>query len=148
MDIEALHPYIDDCALLIIYEYSPEFMRAYLEFLEDMTRIFNKHNYNGDNVPSEYFGVTSMVELMLDRQIPPNRRTGLEEHTSDCIFDDFEDELAQDIIEEMTNFLNSGVYPRGMLEIAATIDEALYLLEIVFDPDNDATYYCFENANA
>lgn len=143
-----LHPYIDDCALLVIYEYSPEFMRAYLEFLDNMTNIFNKHHYSGDDLPGDYFGVTSLVELMIDRQVPANRRTGLEEHSADCIFDDFEEELAQDIIEEMTNFLNNGIYPSGMQEIADTLDEDLYLLQVVFDAENDATYYCFENANA
>lgn len=143
-----IHPYVEDCALLVIYEYSPRFMRAYLAFLEDMTKIFNKHNYDGDDIPADYFGVTSMVELMIDRQVPANRRSGLEDHSADCIFDDFEDELAQDIIEEMTNFLNLGIYPSGMQEIADTLDEELYLLQVVFDAENDATYYCFENCNA
>jgi hypothetical protein len=56
--------------------------------------------------------------------------------------------MANDVIEEMTDFLNQGIYPAGMQEIAKTLDEALYLIEIVFDAEHDATYYCFENANA
>jgi hypothetical protein len=143
-----IHPYVEDCALLVIYEYSHDFMKAYLNFLEDVTKVFNKHNYNGDDIPGDYFGVTSMVELMIDRAKPSNQAQGLEEHSADCIFDDFEDAMAQDIIEEMTNFLNDAPYPAGMLEIAATLDEELYLMEVYFDVENDATYYCFENCNA
>jgi hypothetical protein len=143
-----LHPYINDCALLIIYEYSPLFMRAYLEFLDNMVKIFNRHNYNGDDVPGDYFSVTQLVELLIDRHRPQNNAMALEEHAIDCIFDDFSEEMANDVIEEMTDFLNQGIYPAGMQEIAKTLDEALYLIEIVFDAEHDATYYCFENANA
>lgn len=142
------HPYTEDCALLVIYEYDPAFMRAYVGLLNDLTTIFNKHQYNGDDVPGDYFGVTSVVELMLDRLVPPPQRMNLEEHAVDCIFDDFTEEMANDVIEEMANFLNLGIYPAGLLDIAASLDPDLYLLEVTFDVENDATYYCFENSNA
>lgn len=143
-----IHPYALDCAYLIIYDYDKVFMRSYLEFLDDMAKVFEKHNYRGDDIPSAYFGVTQIVELLLDRLTDDRRRIGLEDVAVDTIFDDFVDELAQDIIEELTDFLNRGIYPDGLPEIAKTLDEGLYLIEVVFDVRNEATYYCFENANA
>lgn len=143
-----IHPYALDCSYLIIYDYDKGFMRAYLQFLDDMTTVFTKHHYAGDDVPASYFGVTQIVELMLDRLMKDSRRIGMEDACADSIFDDFTDELANDIIEELTDFLNRGFYPDGLQEIADTLDDGLYLVEVVFDPKNEATYYCFEDANA
>lgn len=143
-----LHPYVQDCAYLIIYDYSKQFMRDYLRFLDDMVKVFNKNHYSGDNVPGEYFGVTQIVELMLDHLMTDSRRIGMDDVIADNIFDDFEDELANDIIEELTDFVNRGIYPCGLQEIAATLDDGLYLIEVVFDLKGESTYYCFENANA
>lgn len=143
-----IHPYALDCAYLVIYDYDKGFMQAYLQFLDDMATVFQKHNYAGDDIPSAYFGITQIVELLLDRLMTDRRRIGLEDVCADTIFDDFTDELANDIIEELSDFLNRGFYPCGLHELAATLDEGYYLVEVVFDPRNEATYYCFEDANA
>lgn len=143
-----IHPYALDCSLLIIYDYDREFLRAYLQFLDDVTKVFEKHHYVGDDIPAAYFGLTQTVELLLDRLFKDSRRVGVEDAAADAIFDDFTDELANDIIEELTDFLNRGIVPCGLHEISLTLDDGYYLVEVVFDTRNEATYYCFEDANA
>lgn len=143
-----IHPYGADCALLIIYPYDEVFIRSYERLLDDLADTFNKHHYNGDMVPDHYFDLVGIIELIFDRLLPLNKKTNIEETQMDNIYDDFETELADDIIEVLANYLNLRMFPFGLDQIADTIPENLYLLEVVFDKECDAIYYCFEDSNA
>jgi hypothetical protein len=139
------HPYVESSTHLIIYQYDGRFVEALDRLYDDMASVFKKHGYDGDYQPEHYFDQNLIVELLIDKL---RNLTDHEEVVMDTIFDDFKPEIANDLIDELTNFLHLGLYPFGLEEIISTAPDDCFLIDITFDEDSDGTYYSFDSGNS
>jgi hypothetical protein len=137
------HPFVGSSHKLFIYNYDEHFVKAVDHFHDNIGRIIHRHRYIGDMEPHVYFETNLLVELLIDKL------RGLQEHeevVTEGIFEDFEEEMAHDLIEELTNWINMELYPFGLRQIIRDIHEECYLIDVTFDKDSDGTYYSFDTA--
>lgn len=137
------HPFVESSHKLFIYNYDKIFVKAIDHFHDNMARIMARHNYSGDFEPHEYFEQNLLVELLIDRLRDVHEH---EEVVVEGVYEDFDTRLADDMIDELTNWINMGTYPYGLQELIRQIPEECYLVDITFDEDSDGTYYSFDSS--
>jgi hypothetical protein len=141
LPIEA-HPEVLTAKRFIAYDYDQRFLDAYHAFIDSIENVFVRHHYQEDHDPQTYFSIKFIIDLLLDRL---RQDHSMEEHTTESIYDDFEQPLADDVYEELVNFINSVKSPTGLEHVSRHISKDYFLLEVIFDQDSDAIYYVLDD---
>lgn len=136
------HPETLTTKQFIMYDYDKRFLDAYHGFIDSIENVFVRHRYQEEYDPQSYFSIQFIISLLLDRL---RQDHSLEEHTTESIYDDFETPLADDIYEELVNFINSVKNPNGLLDVAKYLSRDYFLLEVVFDEDSNVTCYALDD---
>lgn len=135
-----IHPDTLNARWLIVYDYDEHFVKAYDDLLDNLSMVFRRYHYAGDAEIESYFNMAYVLEIMVDKL---QESCALEENATDNLYDDFEEALASDILQELANFFNMDLYPIGLKETVDALPTDAYLVEAVFDPDS-GVWYAFD----
>lgn len=137
------HPQALKTSHCFVFPYDAHFVKAYDGLLENISRAMKRSQIEPtvQNL-DEYFSIDLIVELLVDQL---RSEEWLGEYISETLFEDYDEILANDVIEELANFMNLKIYPYGLETIVSQIDRYMFLIEAVFDIDSEAIYYLFDD---
>lgn len=139
--VQDLHPYAADAPRQFIYPYDGAFIDKYDQLLDRISRTMQRHGNETDLVIEDYFSLYFVMDVLIGkiREIVDR-----EEAIMEYVMDDFTQTLAEDLIEDLCDFFNSDIEPKGLREILQTIPDQYMLIEVWFSKEDDVTYYAFD----
>lgn len=136
-----LHPELLTAKRVMACHYDGRFLEAYDNFLDKIATLFNKYNVV-DFEASDYVPPVMAINYFIDRI---NMDTSMEECTLEALYEDFVTPLADDLLDTFSDFTNSTPYPCGLYEIVKGLPQGYFLVEVMFDEDQDLTWYSFDD---
>lgn len=139
--LDDLHPYCQDAQRQFVYDFDAVFVDKYDALLDRISRTLQRHGNTDEVIIEDYFNIYFIMDILVGKI---RETVDREETICEYVMDDFTQNIADDLIEDLCDFFNSDIEPRGLREVLGTIPDSFMLIEVWFSEEDNVTYYAFD----